>query len=137
MSILQLTLSAETMQGFAWRIPFLVALPLGLIAIYFRLKIEDTPAFQEAQDAAKRAADDAQASPDAPKGVIALIRAYWRELLTAFVLVAAANTVGYALTSYMPTYLTGTLGYDEVHGTLLTLPVLVAMALCILSLIHI
>ena len=130
-SILQLTLSAETMQGFAWRIPFLVALPLGLIAIYFRLKIEDTPAFQEAQDAAKRAADDAQASPDAPKGVIALIRAYWRELLTAFVLVAAANTVGYALTSYMPTYLTGTLGYDEVHGTLLTLPVLVAMALCI------
>ena len=43
-SILQLTLSAETMQGFAWRIPFLVALPLGLIAIYFRLKIEDTPA---------------------------------------------------------------------------------------------
>ena len=130
-SILQLTLSAETMQGFAWRIPFLVALPLGLIAIYFRLKIEDTPAFQEAQDAAKRAADDAKEAVDAPKGVIDLIRAYWRELLTAFVLVAAANTVGYALTSYMPTYLTGTLGYDEVHGTLLTLPVLVAMALCI------
>ncbi|CAH0199580.1 Proline/betaine transporter [Microbacterium oxydans] len=128
-SILQLTLSAEVMQGFAWRIPFLVALPLGLIAIYFRLKIEDTPAFQEAQDAAARASDEAQA--DAPKGVLALIRAYWRELLTAFVLVAAANTVGYALTSYMPTYLTGTLGYDEVHGTLLTLPVLVAMALCI------
>jgi MHS family proline/betaine transporter-like MFS transporter len=130
-SILQLTVSAEAMEGFAWRIPFLVALPLGLIAIYFRLKIEDTPAFQDAQASAQAAADDAQAAADAPKGVVALVRAYWRELLTAFVLVAAANTVGYALTSYMPTYLTGTLGYDEVHGTLLTLPVLVAMALCI------
>lgn len=130
-SVLQLTVSAEAMDGFVWRVPFLVALPLGLIAIYFRLKIEDTPAFQAAQDAAEQASTEAQAAENAPKGVIALVRAYWRELLTAFVLVAAANTVGYALTSYMPTYLTGTLGYDETHGTLLTLPVLVGMALCI------
>lgn len=130
-SILQLTLSPETMDGFAWRIPFLVALPLGLIAIYFRLKIEDTPAFQEAKEHADAAAAEARASADAPKGILDLVRSYWRELLTAFVLVAAANTVGYALTSYMPTYLTGTLGYDEVHGTLLTLPVLVLMSLCI------
>ncbi|MGW9022358.1 MFS transporter [Leucobacter chromiiresistens] len=130
-SILQLTLSEEAMEGFAWRIPFLVALPLGLIAIYFRLKIEDTPAFQEARDAAERATEEAESSAEAPKGVIALVRAYWRELLTAFVLVAAANTVGYALTSYMPTYLTQTLGYDPVHGNLLTLPVLVGMAACI------
>ncbi|WP_336660428.1 MFS transporter [Leucobacter sp. USHLN153] len=130
-SILQLTVSETGMEGFGWRIPFLVALPLGLIAVYFRLKIEDTPTFQAAQDAAEHASDEAQAAADAPKGVFALIRAYWRELLTAFVLVAAANTVSYALTSYMPTYLTQTLGYDETHGTLLTLPVLVLMALCI------
>lgn len=47
------------------------------------------------------------------------------------ILAAAANTVGYALTSYMPTYLTDSKGYDPVHGTLLTIPVLVIMALCI------
>ena len=47
------------------------------------------------------------------------------------ILVAAANTAGYALTSYMPTYLTDSMGYDEVHGTILTIPILVAMALCI------
>lgn len=130
-SVLQLTLSEDAMDGFAWRIPFLVALPLGLIAIYFRLRIEDTPAFQEAHDAQIASEEQAKSSPDAPKGVLALVRSYWRELLTAFLLVAAANTVGYALTSYMPTYLTGTLGYDEVHGTLLTLPVLVIMSACI------
>jgi MHS family proline/betaine transporter-like MFS transporter len=49
----------------------------------------------------------------------------------AMILVAAANTVGYALTSYMPTYLTESKGYDPVHGTLLTIPVLVVMSLCI------
>ena len=43
----------------------------------------------------------------------------------------SANTVGYALTSYMPSYLTDSKGYDPVHGTLLTIPVLVIMALCI------
>ncbi|MDV2980748.1 MFS transporter [Glutamicibacter sp. HZAU] len=130
-SILQLTLSEDVMEGFAWRIPFLVALPLGVIALWFRSKIEDTPAFKEAQEAANRASDDARNSADAPKGVIDLVKAYWRELLTGFVLVSAANTAGYALTSYMPTYLTETLKYDPVHGNLLTLPILVGMSLCI------
>ncbi|WP_313812812.1 MFS transporter [Glutamicibacter sp.] len=130
-SILQLTLSNEAMEGFAWRIPFLVALPLGAIALWFRSRIEDTPAFKEAQEAAQKAGEDARNSADAPKGVIDLVRSYWRELLTAFVLVSAANTAGYALTSYMPTYLTETLHYDPVHGNLLTLPILVVMSLCI------
>ncbi|MGO4297914.1 MFS transporter [Glutamicibacter sp. MCAF14] len=130
-SILQLTLSADVMEGFAWRIPFLVALPLGVIALWFRSKIEDTPAFKEAQEAANRASEDARNSADAPKGVIDLVKSYWRELLTGFVLVSAANTAGYALTSYMPTYLTETLEYDPVHGNLLTLPILVGMSLCI------
>ena len=130
-SILQLTLTEDVMEGFAWRIPFLVALPLGVIALWFRTKIEDTPAFKEAQEAANRVSDEAKSSADAPKGVIELVKAYWRELITGFVLVSAANTAGYALTSYMPTYLTETLKYDPVHGNLLTLPILVGMSLCI------
>ena len=60
-----------------------------------------------------------------------LVKAYWRELIIAFVLVSAANTLGYAVTSYMPTYLTTTLHYDAAHGNLLTLPVLVLLSLSI------
>lgn len=130
-SVLQLTLSEDVMEGFGWRIPFLVALPLGVIALWFRSKIEDTPAFKEAQAKQEAAGKEAMAEQDAPKNVRQLFAAYWREILTAFVLVSAANTTGYALTSYMPTYLTGTLHYDPVHGNLLTLPVLVIMSLCI------
>lgn len=122
-SSLQLTMSGAAMEGYVWRVPFLIALPLALIAIYFRLKIEDSPAYLQAQ------AGVANRNQNPTKGIAGLVRSYWREILTAFVLVAAANTLGYAVTSYMPTYLTTTLGYDTVHGNLLTLPVLVLMSL--------
>lgn len=131
-SVLQLTLGQAAMEEWGWRIPFLVAGPLGLIAIYFRSKIEESPQFQAALDAQADSAKTAVASDeDTASGPIRLVKVYWRQIVLAMVLVAAANTVGYALTSYMPTYLTESKGYDELHGTLLTIPVLVIMAACI------
>jgi MHS family proline/betaine transporter-like MFS transporter len=131
-SVLQLTLGQGAMEEWGWRIPFLVAGPLGVIAVYFRTKIEESPQFQATLDAQEAIAKNA-ASQDVHvnKGPIGIIKAYWRQILLAMILAAAANTVGYALTSYMPTYLTDSKGYDPVHGTLLTIPVLVVMALCI------
>ena len=131
-SVLQLTLGQEVMEQWGWRIPFLVAGPLGLIAIYFRMKIEESPQFQATLDANEEHAKSAAASDeDTSNGPVHLVKVYWRQVLLAMILVAAANTAGYALTSYMPTYLTDSMGYDPVHGTLLTIPILVAMALCI------
>jgi MHS family proline/betaine transporter-like MFS transporter len=129
-SALQLTLGQSTMEEWGWRIPFLVAGPLGLIAIYFRNKIEESPQFQATLDAQEALGKDA-ADVDTAKGPVGIVKAYWRSLIVAIILVAAANTAGYALTSYMPTYLTESKGYDPVHGTLLTIPVLVIMSLCI------
>ncbi|MDE8668599.1 MFS transporter [Pseudarthrobacter sp. H3Y2-7] len=131
-SVLQLTLGQTAMEEWGWRIPFLIAGPLGLIAVYFRSKIEESPQFQATLDAQEDLAKNAASSDEAAaKGPVGIVKAYWRSIIVAMVLVAAANTAGYALTSYMPTYLTESKGYDEVHGTLLTIPVLVIMALCI------
>ncbi|GAB5079329.1 MFS transporter [Arthrobacter sp. AD-310] len=131
-SALQLTLGQAAMEEWGWRIPFLIAGPLGLVAVYFRSKIEESPQFQATLDAQEDIAKNATASDAAAaKGPVGIVKAYWRSLIVAMILVAAANTAGYALTSYMPTYLTESKGYDEVHGTLLTIPVLVAMSLCI------
>lgn len=131
-SVLQLTIGQAAMEDWGWRIPFLAAGPLGLIAIYFRNKIEESPQFQSALDNQAENAKSAVAEDeDTSQGPIRLIKVYWRQIVLAMILVAAANTVGYALTSYMPTYLTTAMGYDELHGTLLTIPVLVIMALCI------
>ena len=40
-------LGQEQMAAGAWRIPFLIAGPLGLIALYVRLRLEESPAFRE------------------------------------------------------------------------------------------
>jgi MHS family proline/betaine transporter-like MFS transporter len=39
-------LSAEQMVAWGWRIPFVLAAPLGVVGLYVRLKLEDTPVFQ-------------------------------------------------------------------------------------------
>ncbi|WP_430297254.1 MFS transporter [Sinomonas sp. B1-1] len=131
-SVLQLTLGQEAMEAYGWRIPFLIAGPLGAIAIWFRLRIEESPAFKASLEAQQQMAHELATHDEiATKGPLAIVRSYWRQILVAMVLVAAANTVGYALTSYMPTYLTTSKGYDELHGTILTIPVLVVMSLCI------
>jgi MHS family proline/betaine transporter-like MFS transporter len=131
-SLLQLTIASDAMLSWGWRIPFILALPLALIALYFRTQVEDTPVFRQAQEAAEKA--DTSASGDSQSsehGVMNMVRSYWRELLISFTLVTAANTLGYTLTTYMPTYLTTTLHHDAAHGTLLTIPVLLVLAACI------
>ena len=40
-----------------WRIPFLLAGPLGLVAHYIRTKLEDSPTYQEMQAAISKTDD--------------------------------------------------------------------------------
>jgi len=131
-TVLQVTLGEQTMLDGGWRIPFLVAGPIGAFAVWFRLKIEESPAFQAQQMAAEAAESAGTQGADVPNPADATLRSQWRPLAVAVVLVAVANTAGYALTSYMPTYLTDTLGYAATSGTLLTVPVLVLLAVLIL-----
>jgi MFS family permease len=39
-------LSTDELNRWGWRIPFLVCAPLGLVALYLRLKVEETPQFE-------------------------------------------------------------------------------------------
>jgi hypothetical protein len=40
----------EALLDWGWRVPFLVAGPLGAVGLYLRLKLEETPAFQKHAD---------------------------------------------------------------------------------------
>jgi MFS transporter, MHS family, proline/betaine transporter len=125
---LQIGLGDEAMTAWGWRLPFLAAGVIGVVAIYFRLRIEESPVFQATQ-AAQEAASDHRADVEGrPANVFVMLKQHWRAIVIAIMLVAASNTVGYALTSYMPTYLTDSLGYSALDGTLLTIPVLVLLA---------
>lgn len=39
-------LSAEEMASWGWRLPFLIAAPLGLVGLYLRWQLDETPAFK-------------------------------------------------------------------------------------------
>lgn len=91
------------MHAWGWRLPFLAAAPLGLVGIYLRSMMEDTPIFRELEET--------QANrTDVRTGLVPLVHDYWRPLLVMSGLVIALNAVNYTLLSYMPTYLERRLG---------------------------
>ncbi|WP_083542321.1 MFS transporter [Kribbia dieselivorans] len=49
-TLLAAVLSDSAMASWGWRIPFLLAGPLGLIGLYIRLRLEDTPVFRELEE---------------------------------------------------------------------------------------
>lgn len=120
----------DAMVDYGWRIPFLIAIPLGIVAIWFRLRIPETPAYEAMTDAGAEQEPDRD-DPMARHGVIGILRHHWREVLIAMAIVAATNTAGYALTSYMPTYLETTVGTSSLMAALATVPVLIVMAACL------
>lgn len=58
-AVLATVLSEDALTSWGWRIPFLLALPLGLVALWVRLKVEETPVFREvSQGHGRSPADD-------------------------------------------------------------------------------
>lgn len=102
-----LALGSDVMADWGWRIPFLVAGPLGLVGLYLRSKLDDTPLFLEQQKLVEASEHKTE-------------RGTWRELFTHYRsamlimsgLVIALNVVNYTLLSYMPTYLEHSVGLD-------------------------
>ncbi|MCG7362583.1 MFS transporter [Roseomonas sp. ACRSG] len=95
-----LLLGDAAMHDWGWRLPFLIAGPMGLIGMYLRSRMEDTPVFQEMEAA--------EGGPSTGLGT--LLRDYWKPLLVMSGLVVALNVVNYTLLSYMSTYLERRLG---------------------------
>ncbi|WP_033196264.1 MFS transporter [Streptomyces xiaopingdaonensis] len=50
-SLLNSTLGAGAMEDWGWRVPFLIAIPLGVVGLLIRAKLSDTPSFKEAEEA--------------------------------------------------------------------------------------
>ncbi|MEW1796878.1 MULTISPECIES: glycine betaine/L-proline transporter ProP [Streptomyces] len=121
-------LGTDGMNAWGWRVPFLVAAPLGLIGLYLRLRLDETPAFAKLeQDTvhASEAADLVETGTASDLGKI--FREHWPRLILCVCLVGAYNVTDYMLLSYMPTYLSDQLHYSDTHGLLILLGVMVAL----------
>ncbi|OAT74085.1 MFS transporter [Parageobacillus thermoglucosidasius] len=124
-TLLTFLLGSEKMVEWGWRIPFLIAAPLGFIGLYFRSHLEETPAFQAMMKATEEEKHRASLKE--------IVIHHWKPLLICIGIVLFYNTMDYMVLSYMPAYLTQQLGYGETKGLVLTLIVMLIMMPIILA----
>ncbi|ANP54757.1 MHS family proline/betaine transporter-like MFS transporter [Streptomyces griseochromogenes] len=118
-TVMTAVLSSDDLLSWGWRIPFLIAGPMGIIGLYLRMRLEETPAF--AAEAEKAEAARAKVP------LREMVAGQWKALLLCMGLVLVFNVTDYMLLSYMPSYLTSELKYDETHGLLVVLGVMALM----------
>ncbi len=110
--VAQLLLSDAAMASWGWRIPFLIGGPLGLVGLYLRRQLEDTPVFRELEEGD-------QVEEGAVTALKHVVTGYWRPLLALSGLVIALNVANYTLLAYMPTYLQDKIGLSSRQSLLL------------------
>ncbi|MCF8824589.1 glycine betaine/L-proline transporter ProP [Xanthomonas campestris] len=119
---LHMALSQAQMLDWGWRVPFLVAGPLGLLGLYMRMKLEETPAFRAYTEQSEQ-----RERETAGQGLMTLLRLHWPQLLKCVGLVLVFNVTDYMLLTYMPSYLSVTMAYAESKGLLLIILVMLVM----------
>ena len=100
---LSAVISDDALTSWGWRIPFFVAGPLGLIGLYIRLRLEETPEF--------RALETTGEVAQAP-----LKEAFaenWRQILQVAGIAIIHNVGFYMVFTYMPTYFSEELGFGS------------------------
>ncbi|MCF8609527.1 MFS transporter [Gordonia sp. HY285] len=118
----EIWLDADDMATWGWRVPFLFALPLGVVGLYLRSQLDDSPVFTEVDN--ERSAKARKKHIDEPS-IFAQLKTtlvgYWRPIVIMFGMVVALNVTQYTLLAYQPDYLKNTLGMDEAQGSIVIL----------------
>lgn len=113
-------LSHRDLISWGWRIPFLVTAPLGFAGLYLRLKVAETPAFEQLDQRAVR-----------ERGVRAEFRRIFveerRSLLVCIGLVLVWNVASYMLPAYLPSYLAADVGISETTALMVVVAVLTVL----------
>lgn len=129
-TVLTTALSPDQMVSWGWRLPFLLALPLGVAGVYLRTKLEETPAFEQ-----MLASSEEHQGPTAKEALRGVFADHWRTMLLAGGIIVAWNVTNYMLTSYVPTYLTETLPSKGEHGISETASQLLQIAVLIILMV--
>ena len=115
--LLHLCFTETTVASWAWRVPFLfIGLP-GLLLIYYRFKLPETPVYSELQKKHRLVAIP----------VIAAIKLAPYQLLKIFGLTCMGSTFYYVFFGYMPTYLEKYIGFSVNEALAIVSIMLMAM----------
>ncbi|PSN06262.1 MFS transporter [Siccibacter turicensis] len=104
-ALLSVLLSPEALYDWGWRIPFFIALPMGGVALWLRVSMEETPGFVRQQQQTGHAAAPVKASTGATI----------KNILVAIGRVMVWSAAGYTYLVIMPTYLQSALhtGFNQ------------------------
>jgi MHS family proline/betaine transporter-like MFS transporter len=86
---------AEAFDSYGWRIPFILGFFIGIIGLYIRTKLDESPVFIEAQDAGEIS--------DAP--VKEALRENYKEILLGIGIYLAVTIPFYIQTVFMPSFM--------------------------------
>ncbi|SDC39841.1 MFS transporter, MHS family, proline/betaine transporter [Terribacillus halophilus] len=120
-SILFIALSDDQMATWGWRIPFLLGLPLGLIGLYLRKSLEESPIFEN------ELSNNNEDQEQEEEGFLSILKNHKKDIIVCFVAVAFFNVTNYMLLSYMPSYLDEIIGLSSTVGTVLITLVMIIM----------
>lgn len=116
-TLISALLTEDQMVAWGWRIPFIIAAPIGLFGLYMRVKLEETPAF--------KSFTDTQNDENAPRlRFKELLQTHGYQLLKCVGLVIVYGVTDYMVLTYMPSYITIVAHHSETAGLVLILIVM-------------
>ena len=122
-TLFSVVLPHAEMVSWGWRIPFLIALPLGLTGLYLRLRLDEPPSFRELE------AKDELAESRFP--VLEAIRHAWKPILICIGIVILLDVSDYTILTYLPTYFSTVLKIGSTESLLIVLATQIAMMIVI------
>lgn len=127
-TLLTFILGSDTMLNWGWRVPFWIAAPIGIVGLYLRNHLEESPAFAAMEE---KKEDETKDKPHV--SVKELFLFHRRSILMCLVLVFFYNVIDYTVLTYMPSHLTAVLGYGETKGLLFIVIVMFIMIPIVLT----
>lgn len=126
-TILYSVLTPDAMESWGWRIPFLVAGPLGLVGLWLRSRLEDTPQFIRLQEVEREKREFARINrTPASTSRINEARKSIPSMIKALLVISLNSVAYYLLLSYLPTFLIEEANMSQASSTLVVTIGLVA-----------
>ncbi len=107
------------MADWGWRVPFLLALPIGLIGLYLRIAVGETPRFAAVEAAGERA----------HRPLRAVVRDHGRQVLQVSGIAVTTTTMMLAVSAFAPTLLVAEVGLTTAEAMAVSIAGLAAFAI--------
>lgn len=113
-AMLLYSLSAQQINTWGWRLPFLLAAPFGIIVVYLRYRLDETPSFKNRTE-------------EAQNHLLTAFKNYKKEAIIMTVAVIFLNVNNYMFLTYLPSFLKTNVGLAPQFSTVLNAIALILM----------